>query len=114
MNSLLVVIASALGASARGGIDAALAALAYEHPVSILLVGDGVSLLAKDQQPEQHGLADLARGLAALLHHGALEIGVSAPCLQQRGITATAVAARLLDPEALSAWISEFRHVHRF
>lgn len=114
MSSVLIVIASGLGASARDAIDAALAAIAYEHRVSVLLIGDGVSLLAPNQAPDRHGLPDLARGLAALLHHGAETLAASAQCLRERGITATAVAAAALTRADIANLIAGHRHVQRF
>lgn len=114
MNSVLIVIASGLGASARDGIDAALAAIAYEHRVSVLLIGDGVSLLAPNQSPDCHGLPDLARALAALVHHGVEAVAASAECLRERGITTTAVDAAALFRADIAALVCGHRHVQRF
>jgi tRNA 2-thiouridine synthesizing protein C len=114
MNRVLIVIASSAGASARDGVDAALAAIAYEHPVAVLLIGDGVGLAIPHQRPEQHGLPDLTRALAALIHHGVEAIWVSQNCLSLRGIADIAIVARRLEAKEIPVVISEFRHVIRF
>lgn len=114
MSRMLIVIASGLGSSVRDAIDAALAAIAYEHRVSVLLIGDGVTLLAPNSEPDRHGLADLARGLAAVLHHGAEVVAASAQCLRERGITETAVEAAALPSADIAALIAGHRHVQRF
>jgi sulfur relay (sulfurtransferase) DsrF/TusC family protein len=114
MSPVLIVIASGLGAAARDGIDAALAAIAYEHRVAVLLTGDAVALLTPHQAPERHGLPDLARGLAALLHHGIESLSVSADCLRDRGITSTTVEAAALSRAGIAALIAGHRHVQRF
>jgi sulfur relay (sulfurtransferase) DsrF/TusC family protein len=114
MTGLLVIIASGSGMSARDGIDAALAAIAYEHSVSVLLVADGVCLLSAQRRPETQGLPDLARGLAALLHHGAVTIAASSECMRLRGISDSAVAVQGLGTDELSALMAGHRHVQRF
>ena len=111
MSRVLVIFASPPGSSARDGIDAALAALAYDHSVSVMLVGNGVCLVAPGQQPQLHGVPDLARGLAALIHHGVDEVLVSAACLRVRGIAVSGVAVRALESAELVALIAEHRHV---
>ncbi len=114
MTAVLVIIASAGGMSARDGIDAALAAIAYEHSVSVLLIADGVCLLSAQHRPEMQGLPDLARGLAALLHHGAATIAASSECMRVREIFDVAVAVQRLGANELSVLISGHRHVQRF
>jgi sulfur relay (sulfurtransferase) DsrF/TusC family protein len=114
MTGVLVVIASAGGMSSRDGIDAALAAIAYEHSVSVLLIADGVCLLSALHKPDAQGLPDLARGLDALLHHGAVAIAASSECMRVRGISNPAVAVQRLGADGLSALIAGHRHVQRF
>jgi tRNA 2-thiouridine synthesizing protein C len=114
MNRVLIVIASAAGASARDGVDAALAAIAYEHQVAVLLIGDGVGLAIRHQQPERHGVPDLTRALAALIHHGVDAIWVSQNCLNVRGIVEIAIVARRLEAKEIPVVISEYSHVLRF
>lgn len=114
MRRVLVILASPPGSSARDGIDAALAAVAYDHPVSVMLVGDGVSLVVPSQQPQLHGQPDLLRGLAALVHHGVDEVIASAACLRARGVGETGIALRALESPQLAACIAEYRHVLSF
>jgi sulfur relay (sulfurtransferase) DsrF/TusC family protein len=111
--NVLVVITAAAGARARDGLDAALAALAFEHRLSLLLLGDGVSALAPDQRPAAHGQADIGRGVAALAHHGAEAIAADAAALAARGIAAPA-GVRVLGADEIAPWIAEHRHVFRF
>lgn len=114
MSRVLVVLTSPPGSSARDGIDAALAAVAYDHLVSVMLVGDGVSLVVPGQQSQLYGQPDLLRGLAALIHHGVDEVIASAACLRARGIGETGIALRALESPQLAACFAEYRHVFSF
>ena len=114
MSKILVLIADCAGASAREGVDAALAALAYEHVVSVLLVGDGVTLVADQQSPLRHGTADLSRMLAACVHHGVEMLAASEACLDARGIKVTQPAVHRIKSAMLSSLIGDHDHVLRF
>lgn len=115
MAHLLVRFARAAqaGAAARDGIDLALAALAYEHHVSVLFEGDGVGLLAC-----ANATAELAwtRGFAALSLHGVARVGVDAEALARRGLAERPLQlpAEALDAQARRAWIEEADAVFAF
>jgi len=114
MSRVLILIASAPGAAARDGVDAALAAIAYGHEVAILLVGDAVTATAGGQSPQRHGVPDLSRALAACLHHGAVALAASAHCLSVRGIVPSLAGLQQMDAGTMSNWIGAHAHVHRF
>lgn len=66
--SLLVVLRhSPYGSSlARAAVDTALAAAAFEQPVKLLFMGDGVLQLLPDQNSKGIGVKNLGRLLASL------------------------------------------------
>lgn len=114
MKRLLFVLASASAHTLRDGIEAALAALAFEHRVSILLEGDAMRWLAAGQQAHLHGLPDMARGLAGLLHHGAEGFVIAGAAESALSICDPARDLRILEPAILITWIAEHDHVFRF
>ncbi|MCB1854817.1 MAG: sulfurtransferase complex subunit TusC [Halieaceae bacterium] len=71
-NSALVIIRQPpySGSLARAGIDTALAHAAFERPLEVLFMGDGVLQLLPDQAPESLGRKSLARLLASLPLYG--------------------------------------------
>lgn len=116
MRAVLLIFSSApwRGGRARDGLDLALALLAFDHPVSVLFVEDGVQLLVPGQSPGRSGLAEVARGLHALSHHGAKAMVASSDCLRGRGIAATDLAVECMEAVALGRFIKGFAHVHCF
>ncbi len=97
----------------RDGLDLALALLAFDHEVGVLLVGDGVSLLVPEQAWAGLGLPESGRALAALAHHGATRVAASAACLAARGIGSTGIVVERLDAAAMADFLAEFEHVQR-
>lgn len=102
--------------SAREGLDAALAAIAFEHRVSALFLGDGVLVLKRDQDTADAGVKDYAQGFRALLHHGLERAVVSQAAIAALGITP---GGMILPVEALAAsalpdWIAEHDAVFSF
>lgn len=116
MSRILIVFASAAfqGGRARDGLDAALAAIAFDHEVGVLFIHNGVNLLASAPEPKPFGLPDLGRGLGALIHHGAQALAASDFCMQARGIKQTSIAVERLDANALKNFIGSYQHVHSF
>jgi len=111
---VLIIFASApwRGGRTRDGLELALALLAFDHPLGVLFVEDGVQLLVPGQNPGPSGLAEVVRGLHALPHHGAAAMVASAACLRRRGITDTGLPVARLETAALGQFIKGFGHVH--
>jgi tRNA 2-thiouridine synthesizing protein C len=64
---LLIIRHSPYGNSlARASLDVALAAAAFEQPVSLLFMGEGVLQLVPEQDSVQIGMKNLARILSSL------------------------------------------------
>ena len=73
---------------ARAALDAALAAAAFDQPVDLLFLGDGVLQLLPQQDPAAVGRKSVARLLASLPLYG----------IEQVSVDATAVARYRFDP----------------
>jgi tRNA 2-thiouridine synthesizing protein C len=96
------------GVRAREGLDAGLAALAFEHELSVLFAGAGVALLRPGVQAAT-GLRAWTAGLRALPVHGADRIGADGEALAVHGIDP---GAALMPVQSLSAaarrqWIAD-------
>lgn len=66
-STLVVLRRSPYGSSlAKASIDVALAAAAFEQPVDLLFLGDGVLQLRPDQDSRVLGVKNIGRQLAAL------------------------------------------------
>ena len=66
-NLLVVVRRSPYGSSlARASLDVALAAAAFEQPVQLLFMGDGVLQLLAEQESQAIGTKNIGRLLASL------------------------------------------------
>jgi tRNA 2-thiouridine synthesizing protein C len=93
---------------ARDGLDAALAALAFEHELDVLFVGDGVSLLrdAAQSAPLQR---DWTPGLRALPRHGARRLGADRDALAAHGLERgpLALPVEVLDPATRARWMAQ-------
>ena len=92
--------------------DFALAALAFEQRVSLLLMGDGVGLLRPGQDPAGIAREDLLPGLRALLHHGLDRVVVVSEDLAERGLEPEALAlpTTLVDRRGLAGFLAAHDH----
>jgi tRNA 2-thiouridine synthesizing protein C len=67
LSVLVVLRRSPYGSSlAKASIDVALAAAAFEQPIDLLFLGDGVLQLHPDQDSRSFGVKNIGRQLAAL------------------------------------------------
>lgn len=91
-------------ALAREAIDVALAAAAFDQPVSLLFTGDGVLQLLEGQSGAIPGQSALGLLLSSLPLYDIDEILVDAQALFDRGLTAEAlvVPVKLLSAEAMT------------
>jgi sulfur relay protein TusC/DsrF len=111
---LLVVLRAGPHASLRGleARDFALAALAFEHRVSLLLLGDGIGMLQRGQAPAPIEREDSVPGMRALLHHGLERIVVLDDDLAARGVSGSSLAlpVQTLPGTALAAFLAGHDH----
>ena len=114
---LLVIRHSPYGSSlARASLDVALAAAAFDRPISLLFAGDGVLQLLPDQDSEALGVKNLGRLLASLPLYGIEQVHVDADAADryQLDLEAAPVSAQALDREAMSQLIRAHDHVLGF
>lgn len=101
------------GPGPREALDLALAGGAYDLPLAMLFLDDGVFQLAAAQQPAQLQQKNLAANLAALPMFGVEELYACATSLAQRGLRATELTlpAQALGDAELAALVDRFDHV---
>lgn len=96
------------GPGAREALDIALAGGAYDLPLAMLFLDDGVFQLAGAQQPALVEQKHLGANLAALPLFGVDELYACALSLEQRGLSPAALAlpAVTLDDHGLRALLA--------
>lgn len=101
------------GPSAREALDIALAGGAFDLPIGLLFLDDGVFQLSQAQQPVQLQQKDLSANLKALPMFGVEALYVSARSLEERGLheQPLSLAAECLDDTQLSALIDRYDQV---
>lgn len=113
--SLLIISRQAPwnGPSAREALDIALAGGAFDLPLGMLFLDDGVFQLASSQQPALLQQKNLAANLQALPMFGVEELFACAHSLQQRGLDGSTLElpVQVLDDAALRALIARFDQV---
>lgn len=102
------------GYSAREGLDAALAFAAFDQPIKLLFLDDGVFQLCAGQKPETGKCQE--KMLGALPIFGVDDIYVHAPSLHVRGLTLEdlSLPANPLDDSACGLLIAQARHTLSF
>ncbi|MET3714006.1 tRNA 2-thiouridine synthesizing protein C [Pseudomonas sp. PvP001] len=98
------------GPAAREALDIALAGGAYDLPVSMLFLDDGVYQLTDAQAPGAVQQKNLAANLQALPLFGVDELFVCAASLARRGLSdaALAIAAQTQTDEQLRELLPRF------
>lgn len=98
------------GPAAREALDIALAGGAYDLPVAMLFLDDGVYQLIDAQAPAHVQQKNLAANLQALPLFGIDDVFVCASSLQQRGLAdhPLALAAKTLTREELQRLLPRF------
>ncbi len=101
---------------ARSGLDAALAAAAFEQTVTLLFLGDGVLQLNGAQEGRAIGHRDLGRLLASLPLYDIESVYAEAVAMQRHGIDETSVPlpVKLLDHEQIQGLLSQSDHLLGF
>ena len=104
------------GIGAAEALDIALAAGAFDLPLSILFMDDGVFQLLEQQQPQALEQKDLSANLQALPMFGIDQLYVAEQCLSERGLSdsALAVSAERLDDQKIQQLIRQYDHVMTF
>ncbi len=101
------------GIHAAEALDIALAAGAFDLPLSILFMDDGVLQLLKQQQPQTLEQKDLSANLQALPMFGIEQLYVARQCLIQRGLANSplALTADHLDDAQIQQLIRQHDYV---
>lgn len=101
------------GIGAAEALDIALAAGAFDLPLSLLFMDDGVFQLVAEQQAPLLEQKDLSANLQALPIFGIEHCYVAQHCLHERGLaeTALAFAAQPLSDLQIQQLIRQFDHV---
>ena len=111
--SLLIISRQApwAGPGAREALDIALAGGAFDLPIGMLFLDDGVFQLAPGQQPRSLEQKDLSANLQALPMFGVDELFASQHCLDQRGIRQLTLPAVCVGDAEISALIDRYEQV---
>lgn len=113
--SLLIISRQApwSGPSAREALDIALACGAFDLPVALLFLDDGVFQLSSAQHPSCLQQKDLSANLQALPLFGVEALYASTRSLEERGLLSqpASIAVEHLDDAQLSVLIDRYDHV---
>ncbi|MCY1399874.1 Intracellular sulfur oxidation protein DsrF [compost metagenome] len=113
--SLLIISRQApwAGPGAREALDIALAGGAFDLPLGMLFLDDGVFQLQPAQQPGQLQQKNLGANLQALPMFGVEELFVSSASLAERGMAANnlSLEAQPLDDDELAALVDRYDQV---
>lgn len=116
--SLLLVSRQApwTGLAAREVLDIALAGGAFDLPVGMLFLDDGVLQLQTQQRPEQVEQKDLCANLQALPLFGIEALYVCARSLQERGMldSSLGLAAEVVDASQIRDLFAHYDQVMTF
>lgn len=113
--SLLIISRQApwSGPGAREALDIALAGGAFDLPIGMLFLDDGVFQLSKVQQPNALQQKDLGANLQALPMFGVDDLYASQRSLAERGLGAADlnIAVQRLDDSALATLLDRYDQV---
>ncbi|UVJ42081.1 sulfurtransferase complex subunit TusC [Pseudomonas sp. LS1212] len=113
--SLLIITRQApwSGPGAREALDIVLAGGAFDLPLGMLFLDDGVFQLQAAQQPGQVQQKNLGANLQALPMFGVDDLFVSSVSLAERGIDphSLSLEVQALDDAALSALVDRYDQV---
>ena len=113
--SLLIICRQApwSGPSAREALDIVLAGGAFDLPIGLLFLDDGVFQLSSAQQPATLQQKDLSANLQALPMFGVEALYVSQRSLAERGLQdqPSSLDVERLDDSSISALIDRYDQV---
>lgn len=104
-------------ALAREALEAVLAAAAFDQPVSLLLLDEGLWQLTQGQQPEAGKQKNLARNLSALEIFGVETVYAHLGSAEERGLITTALCietVQWLNDEQVRQLIAQQDHLLSF
>lgn len=101
------------GLAARETLDIALAGGAFDLPISMLWLDEGVWQLVGEQQPQQLEQKNLPAQLSALPMFGVEQLYVAQHSLEQRSLTAAdlMLEVTLVDTEQIAQLIQQHQQV---
>ncbi len=101
---------------ARAGLDIALATAAFDQPVSLLFMDDGIWQLLPDQDPAAIGAKSTEKALASLPLYDIDSFHVDQHSLDARGLQAAELAGNIepVPGDQLAAFMSGFDQVLLF
>lgn len=101
---------------AREGIEALLAALAFDQNPKALFMGDGVYQLLKNQCNTRHAGKNHEKLISSLEIYGLNEIHVESAALNSRNLNQDSLAGRttLATPKDIATLLSNTNHVLSF
>ncbi|MFC6339837.1 sulfurtransferase complex subunit TusC [Pseudomonas sp. CCM 7891] len=110
--SLLVISRQApwSGPGAREALDIVLAGGAFDLPIGLLFLDDGVFQLASSQDAKAVQQKDLSANLQALSLFGVDEVFACSHSLDERGLTSPGIA-QSLDSEQIQEMIDRYDQV---
>ena len=115
MKSLLLICRQApwSGLAARELLDVALAGGAFDLPLALLFLDDGVLQLAPTQNPKALAQKDVQANLNALPMFGVEALYADSQSLAVRGVNAEALSmdVELLDDAGIKALIAQYDQV---
>lgn len=99
--------------TSREALDIVLAGGAFELPLGLLFLDDGVFQLAPNQQPAVLQQKDLTANLQALPLFGVDSLYAARRSLHERGLEESSLGlpVEVLDDDALRALINRYDHV---
>lgn len=98
------------GISVKETLDLALAGGAFDLPISLLFLGDGVFQLIGNQQPKKLEQKDITANLQALPLFGIEHFFVSQDCLALRGLSTEhfILPVELLSETQLNTFLTDY------
>lgn len=100
------------GPQAKEGIDALLAAAAFDQPIALLFLGDGVYQLQPDQQPK--GQKNHGKMLKALEMYDVDKVYADERSIQLRNLKSLCIDAQILGADEVQSLIASAKTVLSF
>lgn len=98
------------GVAVQEALDLLLTTVAFDQPVSVLFLDDGVFQIKKGQQPEVQGLKDTAAMLASLTFYEVNDLYVETESLHERGLQVDdlCLPVKSWKRNQVAEWVKQF------
>ncbi len=116
-STLVVLRRSPYGSSlAKASIDVALAAAAFEQPIDLLFLGDGVLQLLPEQDSDLFGVKNIGRQLAALPLYDINSVYVDAEAATRfnMDLSRAPIETHVLEPKEMHQLMLGYDHLLGF